>query len=380
MLLMACLGGAAQTAGRATPGKPEKSPAGPPVVGRWVAPGYEKQAGEVDALFRSFVGPRQPGGVVIVARDGQILFREAYGLADAQQDRPLQTDAIFHLASAGKQFTGLALLMLAEEGRLRLDDPVDRHLPELARFGQAVTLRRMLHHTSGLPDYYETDRLYEQLFAFAAEPNNGDALQLLAERGRMRFEPGEKFFYSNAAYDLLGSVVERVSGQPLGVFLAQRIFDPLGMTGTFSMPSPRREQEARLPHSYSGGSSRQDIYDEDPLDRMVGSGSVYTTVDDMARYDAALYTERLVKQSSLTQAYQSGKLNDGSATGYGFGWELGEVDGLPTLGHGGAWLGFISSYWRCPQQRLAVIVLLNRDYGLPDEELGAEIGRLYLDH
>ena len=186
---------------------------------------------QVDAYLGSFIQPDSPGAAVIVVQAGQTVYQAGYGLAAVENKIPITPQTIFHLGSVGKQFTGLAIMLLAEEGRLNYDDPVGNYLPQLARFGDQVTLRKMLHHTSGLPDYYE-GVLNDQLFALAEQPTNKDALTVLFKSGELQFTPGERFDYSNSAYDMLGSVVEYISGQSLADFLQQRVFGPLNMTST----------------------------------------------------------------------------------------------------------------------------------------------------
>lgn len=164
-------------------------------------------------LFRD----NAPGGVVLVAREGVARFISAYGLADRKSRALLTPQHAFHLASVGKQFTGVTLLMLAERGRLALDDPVSKHLPELIHYGNNFTILHLLHHTSGIPDYYNDNKLNTSLFKRAAVPTNRDALAVLAKQEGPRKTPGETFKYSNSGYDLLGLLVERVSGEPSAI-------------------------------------------------------------------------------------------------------------------------------------------------------------------
>lgn len=329
--------------------------------------------------MNSFIEPGAPGGAVLVVKEGQTVYTAGYGLADLEANTPIAPQTIFHLGSVGKQFTALAILMLMEDGKLNVDDPVGNYLPELARFGPEVTIRRMLSHTSGLPDYYAEDDLAEQLQAMADMPTNEDAAKVIAGSGELQFTPGERFEYNNSGYDMLGLVVERLSGQSLASFLAERVFSPLGMTSTFSLPSERRVTDANVAHSYIKEEGQVRAYDSDPLDNLVGSGSVYSTVVDMAIYDQALYGEELVKQTTLAEAFRPTILNDGSQYEYGYGWDVGMALGEPYVGHEGSWLGFISYYVRFPNQRLGVIVLLNRDYDLPEEDVAMKIVELYLN-
>ena len=326
----------------------------------------------------AFITPETPGGAVLVISDGQVLHQAAYGLADLEQQIPLTTASIFHLGSVGKQFTAMAVMMLAEEGRLAYDDPIGTYLPALARFGDDLTIRQLLTHTSGLPDYDDDAALMDTVLEQTEEPDNRHVLAALAAVGEPQFAPGDAFSYSNTGYDMLGSLVEAVSGQPLGVFLERRIFGPLQMGDTFSLPSQRRESEPALAHSYTQEGSRVTAYDSDPLDHLVGSGSVYATLGDMAIYEQALLDSRLVRAATMAEALTPATLNDGSPSDYGFGWELGDHSGVASVSHPGAWLAFSSSYARFPSQRLAVIVLLNRDFDVPDEDLAFAIANLYL--
>lgn len=333
---------------------------------------------EVDEFMASFIEPGQPGGAVLVMREGAVLHRAAYGLADLDTQEPLTPDSIFHIGSVGKQFTGMAILLLAEDGLLSVDDPLSKHLPELASFGDEITLRHLLYHTSGLPGADEDEAMLEALYGYADEPDNEDVLTVLAEMGEAVAEPGEEYAYNNTGYDLLGLVVEQVSGQPFPSFMENRIFGPLGMEDTFSLPNPERRADPRIAHSYVEGDDGIEAYDSDPLDNIVGSGSIYSTVGDMALYDQALDAGKLVRPTTLAEAFESGTLNDGTSLGYGFGWDVGVEEGIAYQSHEGAWLGFLSYYARLPEQQLTVIVLLNRDYEVPDEEIAFKIAEFYL--
>jgi len=332
---------------------------------------------KVDGIFASFITKSSPGGSVIIIKDGKILYKSAYGMADIKKKIPVTTKTLFHLGSTGKQFTALAVLMLLEKGKLKLDDPIGKYLPQLKRF-KNITIRRLLNHTSGIPDYTEDEDLMDELFELRETPDNEDALKLLSSHGKLLFTPGEKFFYSNTGYDMLGSLIEHVSGQAFPVFMEKRIFAPLNMNNTFSLPDKKRFKKPNLAHCYIKEDGEIDSYDSDPLDDLAGSGSVYSTVEDMYLYDKALYTDKLVKQSTLSEAFKPAKLNNGKTYPYGFGWILGTHKGKKYICHDGYWLAFMSYYIRFPEDRLSVIILLNRDYDLPEEELDIKIAELYL--
>jgi CubicO group peptidase (beta-lactamase class C family) len=341
-------------------------------------PASASQKRQVDALFRAFISANQPGAVVIVLQDGKVLYKNAYGLANIKKKTPLTVQSQLHFGSCGKQFTAMGILLLAEQGLLKLDDPLIQHLPELKRLGKQITIRHLLHHTSGVPDIYESDTLYDQILNLADQPTNQDMLDLLSENGRKRFATGEKFFYSNTGYDLLGSLIERVSEMSYAEFMHSYLFEPLGMKDTFSLPDKKRMKGERIALSYTSEDDQTpELVASDPFDNLVGSGSFYTTVEDLARYEKALLNNTLLPAKSLNQAFISGKLNNGSSTGYGFGWEISRFQGQKLIAHDGSWLGFISYYFRLPQEKLAVVVLLNRDYGYEDD-LAPAVAKIFL--
>lgn len=311
---------------------------------------------EVDVLMAAYVDG--PGGAVMVIQNGEIVHQNGYGLADVENDKPITTDTVFHLGSVGKQFTALGIMILAEQGMLKYDDPISIHLPELAWMDDGVTVRRLLHHTSGIMGYDDSDDIYNALVASAGKPGNENLLQVLAEQGSMLANPGDEYSYSNAGYDLLGVLIERLSGQSYPDFMEENIFSPLGMKHTFAVPNDARLNEDTVAQSYSTDGA----YEPDILDGLNGAGSIYSTLGDLYLYDQALYMNVLVSQETLAEAFASGVLNNGEETAYGFGFELGEYTGEMYIGHSGAWLGFESYYLRFPTRNLSVVVLLNLDY------------------
>ena len=324
----------------------------------------------VDAIMTGAIAADQPGASVVVIWNGQVVHGAAYGLADVATGRPNRTSSTFHMASMGKQFTALALLMLRDEGKLSLDDPIGKHFPELARFGPELTVRQLLHHTSGIPDYYDDSTGYRRLLEIAPEPDNIDIVKLLAAWGEAK-PAGTAFSYSNAGYDLLGSLVEKLSGMSLDQFLRQRVFGPAGMSSSFSLPNAARFADSSRSRGYDLTAGRWVANDVDPLDRLVGSGSVYSSVEDLYRYDQALYGDRLVKQSELREMYQAIRLKDGTVVPYGFGWRRAEKGGISFVEHGGAWEGYLSHMIRVPDKHFSIFVLTNRTDISPDDLAGA---------
>jgi CubicO group peptidase (beta-lactamase class C family) len=341
-------------------------------------PDWSVKSRQVDELFGSYITGRSPGAAVIVIHDGKIVHEAGYGLADLAKGAPVTLSQIFHLASVGKQFTALAVLILLEKGKLDLDDPVEKYLPELANFGNGVTIRRLLNHTSGIPDAY-SGKLYDALMQRSARPTNADLLMVLSTADGLLFDPGFQFEYSNTGYDVLGALIERVSGESYPDFLEENIFGPLGMKNTFSLPSPRQKNDPLLAHSYVKYQGVIQPYDTYPLDDIVGSGTIYSTVEDMYLYDQALYTDAIVCQSTLAEAFQPAVLYDGTKYPYGFGWEIKDEIGERSFWHSGKWLGYQSYYERFPDRKLSIVVLMNWNYGPTVEDVEFSIRKIYLD-
>lgn len=319
----------------------------------------------IDDYVAGKIRPDGPGLALAVVRDGVAVHAAGYGLAD-RRGHPVTPDVMFHLASCGKQFTGLGIALLAEEGKLDLDDPVARHLPQLAGFGPHVTLRRLLHHTSGIRDLYDE---IEQVLARGERATNADMIRIYVDLGCPMAEaasrPGEVFCYCNSGYDLLGAVIERVSGQSYHDFFQLRVFGPVGMKDTFSVPD-HRTADPRCATGYIRDA--QGAYVEHGgtgIDDVVGSGSFYTTASDLCRYDRALAANRLLSEAGMRQIFTSGGTNDGRSAAYGFGWFLGAEQGVRFAEHAGRWIGFYSYILRFLDRPFSVFVLSNH----PDLDL-----------
>jgi CubicO group peptidase (beta-lactamase class C family) len=251
-----------------------------------------------------------------------------------------------------KQFAAMAIMLLEEDGKLSYDDSIGKYVPELQAY-EGVTIRHLLLHTGGLPDYYDV------IDTSAGMPTNQDAAVLLGKMAKADFSPGERYEYSNAGYDMLGPIVEAASGMPFSQFVQQRIFAPLGMDGS-------RVHDHRLPvipnraRGYEPAESGFVLNNDDPLNAIVGSGSIFSTLNDLFRWDQALYTEELVSAATLELAFTSGVNNNGESLDYGFGWRTDEYAGHKRLRHGGSWVGFRSHIARIPELRFTVILLSNR--------------------
>jgi CubicO group peptidase (beta-lactamase class C family) len=317
---------------------------------------------QIDDYVAGQIEAHGPGLALAVVASGTVVHAAAYGLADVRGGRPVKLDTIFHLASCGKQFTGLGILMLAEEGKLQLDDPAGKYLPLIAGFGPMVTIRKLLHHTSGIRDLYDDDGV-KQMLARCEQPANADLIRTYADLGcpvaERGIHPGDAFSYSNSGYELLGAVIEEVSGQPYHDFFAGRVFDRLEMKDTFSVPD-RRIGGPRCATGFTrDGRGRLMEAGGTELDNLVGSGSFYTTVSDLSRYDRALRTNSLVSAASLEEAFTGGRTSDGCPTNYGFGWYLGTQNGFSFADHEGVWNGYRSYICHGLSRPLSIFALSN---------------------
>ncbi len=322
---------------------------------------------KVDRLMQRYDGD-VPGASLLVLKHGEAVVRRGYGRADLQQGLEAGPASVYRLASISKQFTAASILLLAEDGNLGIDDPIRKWLPSLPPPAAAVTLRHLLTHTAGLVDY-------EDLMADDYQGQIGDAgvLELLAKENRAYFAAGSAYRYSNSGYALLAQVVERASGMTYPEFLRKRIFGPLGMHDTLAYvaggpPVPHRAYG----HSQVDGQWQRT--DQSTTSAVLGDGGIYASIDDLARWVAALYDDRLLSDSSRALAFSAQVEVTGEPykASYGFGWRIsGDM-----LWHTGETIGFRNVILRWPKQHLTVILLSNRNEPGP-YDTALEIANLF---
>ena len=307
----------------------------------------------VDAIMADYTG-NGPGAAVLVLRDGEPVVRRGYGLADVAAGTPVTPDTNFRLASVSKAFTAATVLLLAEDGLVQLDDPVRKWLPSLPAATDAVTLHHLLAHTSGLIDY--EDVMPEGL---DRQVRDADVLTILEGQDRLYFEPGTAYRYSNSAYALLTLVVEAATGQAYPDFLRARIFAPLGMDHSVAFVDGESTVTNRaFGHSLVDGAWTRT--DQSPTSAVLGDGGIYSSLEDMAKWDAALYDGRLLSDATRTLAFSDQTavpVDEDNVDAYGYGWRL---DG-GRMWHSGETIGFRNVIIRDPAQRLTVLVLTNRN-------------------
>jgi D-alanyl-D-alanine carboxypeptidase len=310
----------------------------------------------IDALLKGSYPADRPGAAVIVRKDGETLFERAYGMADLELGVPLRPDMVFRLGSITKQFTAAAILMLAEEGKLSLQDPIEKHLPGYPTQGHTITIEHLLTHTSGIQSY--TD-MPGWMTSRILSPMTVQELVDGFKREPMQFAPGERYAYNNSAYVLLGAIVEKASGSTYEAFVTERIFQPLGMTASYYGSTERIIPRRAPGYTREGDQPKNARYLS--MTQPFAAGSLLSTVADLARWDAALYTEKLLKRASLEKAWTPFVLKNGKATGYGYGWAVSKLRGRRSINHGGGIFGFSTFALRLPEERVYVAVLCNSD-------------------
>ena len=293
---------------------------------------------------------RIPGLSIAVIKSGKIVLVKGYGFANVEHQVPVKAETIFQSGSVGKQFTATAVMMLVEEGKIVLDDRISKYLTEAPESWKEITVRHLLTHTAGTTDYPRD-------FDFRRDYTEDELLKRAAAIP-LAFQPGEKWSYSNLGYVMLGILIHKVSGKFYGDFLQERIFKPLGMNTARIISESDIVMNRAAGYRMVKGELKNQQWVSPSLNT-TADGALYLTALDMAKWDAALYTEKLLKKSSLDQMWTPVKRNDGKTHPYGFGWGLGEVRGHRKVEHGGAWQGFKMFILRYVDDQLTVVVFAN---------------------
>lgn len=327
---------------------------------------------DIDGLFQRFDGG--PGCALGVIHEGGLIFSRGYGYANLDYDIPIRPNTVFDIGSTSKQFTAAAIVLLAQRGKLSLDQDVRDIIPELPDYGDPITIRMLIHHTSGMRDYLTLMSLagmsFENVF------HEEDGVELLTRQRELNFRPNTEFLYSNSGYLLLAVVVRRITGSSLGQFLASEVFGPLGMQNTLVYEDRFRVVKNRAT-GYAPDGEGGFLIDHYFNFELGGDGQVYTSVEDLLLWDRNFYEPVIGGPEFLEQMHRRGVLADGDTLDYAFGLEIGEHKGLPVVSHGGAWGGFRSHLLRFPQQQFSVVCLCNVANANPGN-LTRQVADLYL--
>jgi CubicO group peptidase (beta-lactamase class C family) len=335
----------------------------------------EPSRAQLDHVFAQFSSTEGPGCAVAASRDGRTIYEAAYGMANLETVTPITPASIFHSASVSKQFTAISLMLLARDGKLSLDDDVRKYIPELPDYGHRITLRHLLHHTSGLRDQWDLLALSRGRFE-EDRITEADVLDIVARQKALNFVPGSEYLYSNTGYTLAGTVVHRVSGKTLREFADERIFKPLGMTSTHfhddytMIVKGRTSAYARRPD----GQWRVSIPNFDTY----GATSLYTTVGDLLKWQEHFRNPSIADQTMLREMQTSAVLTNGDSTGYGLGIATSGERGQVLVGHSGADAGYRAYTGRYPEHNFAIAVLCNASTSNPSM-LADSVSKLYVE-
>ena len=334
---------------------------------------HKRLEAKVDQLFAEWNKPNSPGAALAVVKDGGIVYKQSYGMANLEYDIPITTTTIFDIASVSKQFAAFAIATLSYEEKLSLDDDIRMYLPDVPDFGVTITVRHLLHHTSGLRDWVQSlviaGDLMDDVISFK------HILKMIRHQKALNFEPGTEFLYSNSGYNLLAEIVETVTGDSFREWTDTHIFKPLGMTNSHFHDDHEMILKNRA-YSYQAvenGGFKHAVNNTTAL----GSSSLYSTVEDLAKWILNFDDTRIGTQTVLEQMHQRGVLNDGEQIDYAFGLNIGEYRGSKTVGHSGSWRGFRSHLMRFPAQKFGVVILCNLDTFNP-LSLAENVADLYL--
>lgn len=308
-----------------------------------------------------------PGVSVAVVRGGKVIKAQGYGVADLEHEIPVTPATVFKIGSVSKQFLATGIMLLAQDGRLSIDDPIAKHVSDAPESWRPITLRHFLTHTSGV---LREGPAFDPL---KVQPDI-DVIRSAFSRP-LEFPTGSKYQYCNVCYFTLAEIIARVSGKPWDVFLSERVFTPMGMSATRTTT-----MTALVARRARGYTWRDNGYvNAAELLAVRPSGAFLSTVLDLAKWDAALYEDRILKKASRDEMWKPMGLSGGSKSDYGFGWQLGAIDGHRRVHHGGSLPGFRAEMSLFPDDRLTVIVLTNADSGAP-AEIAAGIARLYFSN
>jgi CubicO group peptidase (beta-lactamase class C family) len=328
----------------------------------------------VDRIFAPWDKPDSPGCALAVVKDGCVAYQRGYGSANLDYNVPISSESVFYIASLSKQFVAASVALLAQQGKLSLDDDVRKHIPELPDYGHTITIRHLIHHTSGLRGYLTLMQLAGMRWEDVHSEE--EILDLVCRQKELNFAPGEQYRYCNTGYLLLAAIVKRVSGKSLRQFTEQELFQPLGMTHTHFHDDPTHVVKNRaISYAPSANGAFRISYLAN-WDK-VGSGGLLTNAEDLVRWDRNFYDKKLGGEELLNTLHSRGTLNDGTVPPYAFGLIVGEYKGLKTVSHGGSFMGFRTVLLRFPEQAFSVIILANLADVNPTA-LAKEVADVYL--
>ena len=324
---------------------------------------------EFDKMLSEQYKTNETGATALVARNGQIIYKKAFGMANLEYNIPMQVDNIFRIGSITKQFTAVAILQLMEQGKLNLQDEITKFIPDYPTHGHKITIEHLLTHTSGIQSYTDM-KDFEKKMTLDLKPTE---LIDYFKNQPMEFAPGTKWKYNNSGYFLLGYIIEKVSGKTYPQYIEENFFKPLGMTHSlFGSDSKIVKNRAGAYEKDSTGFINAPFMS---MTQPYSAGSIQSTVEDLFTWHQAVHAYKLVKKESLDKAFTKYKLTNGKETAYGYGWGLGEIQGSPTIAHGGGINGYLTQSIYLPKEDVFVAVFSNCGCN-PPFEIGDKMATL----
>ncbi len=313
----------------------------------------DEKTDKVDKLFSQWDTTISPGAALAIIKEGEIIYKRGYGMANLEQNIPITTTSVFRIGSTSKQFTAACIAILALQGKLSLDDDIRKYIPEMPEYERPITIRHLVHHTSGIRDYLTLTEIAALADDYFYTPE--ETIELVARQRKLNFLPGEEHLYSNSGYFLLGVIVQRASGKPLNEFAQEHIFKPVGMKNTHF----HDDHTMIVKNRADGYSPTKEGFriNMTTLDH-VGDGGLFTTVEDLYLWDQAFYNNSLGKEL-MDSIQTTGRLNSGKKLDYAFGLDIDEYKGFKRVSHGGSFVGFRAQMVRFPEQKFSVICLAN---------------------
>ncbi len=332
----------------------------------------KKLVADLDKLLSARFTASTPGCAVLVARKGQVVYQKAFGSADLELNVPLQPAMVFEIASITKQFTAVAILQLAEQGKLSLQDSIQKYLPDFPSKKYTITIEHLLTHTSGIKDYLQIDdpQPYMERWDFTAQQ-----LVDVFKKRPLEFEPGTKYKYSNSGYALLGYIIEKISGKKYETYLKEQVLSPLGMNDTYYDNGNTIIPGRASGYSRNGNSFKNADFWSPSI--AYAAGGLISNVTDLFKWNRGLLAYKIINKESLDKAFTANTLKDGTVTNYGYGWKINTTNGIRSIEHDGSKNGFVSNELYFPEQDVFVVLLFNVE-NAPKEELAINIAGLVL--
>lgn len=329
--------------------------------------GQIKESQSIDNIFMEWDKPNTPGAAIGIIKNGNLIYSNGYGIGDLEHDIEITPSSVFYIGSVSKQFVTFSILLLEEQGKLNLDDKIQKHLPDFPEYDSPLTIRHFIHHTSGVRDYLTL--MYLKGRSYLDKIDENEVYELIKKQKELNFSPGEKHLYSNSCYFMLAMIIEKAAGHSLKMFAHENIFEPLGMKNSLFYDDNTDLIKNRV-FSYKKKSNEEGFDNLIMRFDLVGSGGVYSNIEDLFLWDQNFYKNKLGKggQKIINKMHEEGLLNSGESSGYAFALNNGVYRGLKTVSHGGSLAGYRAQLMRFPEEKTSIIILANRGDSNPTDK------------